>query len=105
MLDDQDRIRLHIAVFVDGVHVRKDALAYPLSRGLYATHDTIRQALSSFVALGVVVAVSSSLVGSMGILAIPLGYATGMAVKDVVLGFFLVRRLGRLSLGGLNSPN
>jgi molybdopterin synthase sulfur carrier subunit len=33
VLDDQDRIRLHIAVFVDGVHVRKDALAYPLKGG------------------------------------------------------------------------
>lgn len=33
VLDDQDRIRLHIAVFVDGVHVRKDALAYPLNTG------------------------------------------------------------------------
>ena len=33
VLDDQDRIRLHIAVFVDGVHVRKDALAHPLKPG------------------------------------------------------------------------
>ena len=30
VLDDQDRLRLHIAVFVDGVHVRKDILDYPL---------------------------------------------------------------------------
>jgi Na+-driven multidrug efflux pump len=70
-----------------------DALAYPLSRGLYATHDTIRQAASSFVALGVVVAVSSVLVGPLGILAIPLGYTAGMAVKDALLAFFLFRRL------------
>ena len=33
-----------------------DALAYPLSRGLYATHDTIRQVIASFAGLGVVVA-------------------------------------------------
>ena len=32
-----------------------DALAYPLSRGLYATHDTLRQVLSSFAGLGVVI--------------------------------------------------
>jgi molybdopterin converting factor small subunit len=31
ILDDQDRLRLHIAVFVDGVHVRRDALAHPLA--------------------------------------------------------------------------
>jgi molybdopterin synthase sulfur carrier subunit len=30
VLDDQDRIRLHIAVFVDGVHVRRDILAAPV---------------------------------------------------------------------------
>jgi hypothetical protein len=32
-----------------------DALAYPLSRGLYATHDTLRQVLASFAGLGAVV--------------------------------------------------
>lgn len=73
-----------------------DALAYPLSRGLYATHDTIRQAASSFVALGVVVVVATLLLPSVGILAIPLGYAAGMAIKDLLLGFFLVRRLRRI---------
>ena len=30
VLDDQDRLRLHIAVFVDGVHIRKDVLEHPL---------------------------------------------------------------------------
>ncbi|MHB1204513.1 MAG: MoaD/ThiS family protein [Rhodospirillaceae bacterium] len=30
VLDDQDRLRLHIAVFVDGIHIRKDVLDHPL---------------------------------------------------------------------------
>ncbi len=30
VLDDQDRLRLHIAVFVDGEHVRKNMLDHPL---------------------------------------------------------------------------
>ena len=30
VLDDQDRIRLHIAVFVDGTHVRRNILATPV---------------------------------------------------------------------------
>ncbi|MBY0510674.1 MAG: MoaD/ThiS family protein [Rhodospirillaceae bacterium] len=30
VLDDQGRVRLHIAVFVDNVHVRRDILEYPL---------------------------------------------------------------------------
>ena len=33
ILDDQDRLRLHIAVFVDAIHVRKDAMNHPLMPG------------------------------------------------------------------------
>ena len=80
-----------------------DALAYPLSRGLYATHDTVRQAASSFVALAAVVVVSSALVGPIGILAIPLGYTAGMAAKDLLLAILLARRLTALRAEALNS--
>jgi molybdopterin converting factor small subunit len=30
ILDDQDRLRIHVAIFVDDVHVRRNALSYPL---------------------------------------------------------------------------
>jgi peptidoglycan biosynthesis protein MviN/MurJ (putative lipid II flippase) len=83
-----------------------DALAYPLSRGLYATHDTIRQVIASFVGLGAVVAVSQILVSPVGILAIPLGYAAGMATKDALLAIFLagrMRRFGRSQPAGASS--
>jgi len=30
VLDDQDRLRVHVAIFVDGTHVRRDILDYPL---------------------------------------------------------------------------
>jgi putative peptidoglycan lipid II flippase len=101
--DDVTRTTAVVAAFA--LSVPFDALAYPLSRGLYATHDTIRQAASSFVALGVVVAVSSALVGPLGILAIPLGYATGMAAKDGLLAFFLFRRLASARLDGLRTED
>lgn len=101
--DDVARTTTVVAAFA--LSIPFDALAYPLSRGLYATHDTIRQAASSFVALGVVVAVSSLLVESLGILAIPLGYAAGMAAKDALLAFFLFRRLaGAQTTGGRVRP-
>jgi putative peptidoglycan lipid II flippase len=70
-----------------------DALAYPLSRGLYATHDTIRQVAASFVGFGTVIAASSALAPPLGLVAIPLGYALGMVVKDALLAFSLVRRV------------
>jgi putative peptidoglycan lipid II flippase len=98
--DDVTRTTAVVAAFA--LSIPFDALAYPLSRGLYATHDTLRQAISSFIALGVVVVVSSRLVGSLGILAIPLGYAAGMAAKDLALGAFLFRRLRQLREGELS---
>lgn len=98
--DDATRTTVMVAAFA--LSVPFDALAYPLSRGLYATHDTIRQAASSFAALGVVIVVSSSLVDPVGVLAIPLGYAAGVAVKDLLLAFFLVRRWRRF---GLSRPD
>jgi peptidoglycan biosynthesis protein MviN/MurJ (putative lipid II flippase) len=94
--DDVTRTTAMVAAFA--LSVPFDALAYPLSRGLYATHDTIRQAASSFAGLGVVVVVSSALVGPVGILAIPLGYAAGVAAKDLLLALFLVGRLRRIGL-------
>ena len=77
-----------------------DALAYALSRGLYATHDTIRQVVSSFAGLGVVVLATQALVDSLGIVAIPLGYAAGMAAKDALLATFLAARVLRIGVSG-----
>ncbi len=73
-----------------------DALAYPLSRGLYATHDTIRQVVASFAGFGTVLAASTALAPGLGLLSIPLGYAIGMAVKDALLVAFLVPRVRRI---------
>jgi putative peptidoglycan lipid II flippase len=69
-----------------------DALAYPLSRGLYATHDTKRQVAASFAGFGVILLVSTLIAPTVGILAIPLGYAAGVAVKTALLVMFLIPR-------------
>ena len=99
--DDVDRTAAVVAAFA--LSIPFDALAYPLSRSLYATHDTLRQAVSSFVALGVVVAVSTALVGPAGILAIPFGYAAGMAAKDLLLAIFLALRMRSLATDRISS--
>jgi putative peptidoglycan lipid II flippase len=78
------------------ISVPFDALAYPLSRGLYATHDTIRQVAASFAGFGTVLVASTALAPTLGLLAIPLGYAIGMVVKDVLLALFLARRMRRI---------
>ena len=77
-----------------------DALAYPLSRGLYATHDTVRQVIASFAGFFTVIGVSTAIVGSVGVLAIPLGYAAGMVVKDILLVAFLLPRVRRIGEPG-----
>ncbi len=85
-----------VAVFA--LSIPFDALAYPLSRALYSTHNTIYQVISSFAGLGAVVLASQALLGPLGILAIPLGYAVGVATKDALLALFLVRRVGRIGV-------
>jgi len=75
-----------------------DALAYPLSRGLYATHDTLRQVLASFAGLGAVVGATTLLVPEFGILGIPFGYAAGVIAKDILLALFLAPRVRRIGV-------
>ena len=100
--DDVSRTSAVIAVFA--LSIPFDALAYPLSRGLYATHDTVRQVVASFAGLGVVVTVTQLLVPSFAILAIPLGYAAGMIAKDALLLLFLAPRVRRIGLSGPTPP-
>jgi putative peptidoglycan lipid II flippase len=94
--DDVAATSLVVAAFA--LSIPFDALAYPLSRGLYATHDTLRQVIASFAGLGVVIVASQLLEPSAGILAIPFGYAAGMVAKDVLLATFLAARVRRIGL-------
>ena len=100
--DEADVATTSAVVAAFALSVPFDALAYPLSRGLYATHDTIRQVGASFAGFFVVIGVSTLIVGSVGVLAIPLGYAAGMVVKDALLVMFLLPRVRRIGvdLGG-----
>lgn len=94
--DDVAATSLIVAAFA--VSIPFDALAYPLSRGLYATHDTLRQVIASFAGLGVVIVASQLLVPTAGILAIPFGYAAGMVAKDILLAIFLAARVRRIGV-------
>jgi putative peptidoglycan lipid II flippase len=78
-----------------------DALSYPLSRALYATHNTIWQVAASIAGLAVLVAASQLLVPAIGVGGIALGYAIGGATKIVILAIAVVRRvrpIGRQSV-------
>ena len=72
-----------------------DSLSYPLSRALYATHNTIWQVAASIAGLAVVVTASQLLVPAIGVAGIALGYALGGLVKIAVLAVAVMRRIGR----------
>ena len=103
--DTEDVATTTAVVAAFALSVPFDSLAYPLSRGLYATHDTIRQVGASFAGFGTVLLVSTLIVPVVGILAIPLGYAAGMAVKVALLAVFLAPRVRRIGVSPASPPN
>ena len=75
------------------VSIPFDGVIYPLSRGIFATHNTVLQVVAAFMAFGVVIAVSQALAGPIGVFAIPAGYAAGSVTKAGLLGVFVLWRL------------
>jgi putative peptidoglycan lipid II flippase len=72
-----------------------DALSHLTSRGLYATHNTVLAVLASLAGFGVTIGTTLALVGSLGVIAIPLGFAAGTALKVVLQGIALAWRIRR----------
>jgi putative peptidoglycan lipid II flippase len=77
-----------------------DSLAYPLARGLYATHNTVLQVVASVAGLATILIVGSALSGPVGIVAIPLAAAAGGLVKVGLLAAFLLPRIRRIGTAG-----
>ena len=91
---DIARTSLVLAAF--SLSVPFDSLSYPLSRALYATRNTLLQVVASFAGFATIVIGASVFVPSVGIVAIPLAYAAGSAVKVVLLTIFLIPRVRRI---------
>ncbi len=70
-----------------------DALGHLTARGLYATHNTVLPVLASVAGFAVTVVVTLALVDPVGILAIPLGFAAGTAIRTGLQGLALARRM------------
>ena len=81
-----------------------DALSYPLSRALYATHNTVWQVAASITGLIVLVVASQILVPAIGVGGIALGYAIGGAAKIVILTIAVVRRVGPIGHAAIEEP-
>ncbi len=96
--DDVDRTATVLTAYA--LSIPLDSLSYPLSRALYATHNTILQVFASLAGFATILVVGSSLAGPVGIVAIPLAAAAGGAVKVGLLAVFLIPRLRRISVDG-----
>jgi putative peptidoglycan lipid II flippase len=70
-----------------------DALSHLTSRGLYATHNTVLAVLASIAGFAVTIGTTLALVGPLGVIAIPLGFAAGTALKVVLQGVALGWRI------------
>ena len=96
--DDVDRTATVLTAYA--LSIPFDSLSYPLSRALYATHNTILQVIASIAGFATVIVVGSALAGPVGILAIPFAAAAGGIVKVGLLVLFLIPRLRRIGRDG-----
>jgi len=78
------------------ISVPLDSLTYPLSRALYATHNTSLQVIASVIGFVTIVVAAQALGPGIGIVSIPIAYAIGAGIKVVLLAVFLRRRLASL---------
>ena len=97
---DEQAVRLTSSLLVAfAISIPIDSLSYPLSRAMYATHNTVYQVLASVVGLATLVILAEVLVPSLGVFAIPIAYAIGGAAKLAVLAAFLLPRVRRIGRG------
>ena len=75
------------------ISIPLESVTHLQSRAIYATHHTLLQVFSSLGGFAVTVAATLLLVPSTGVVAIPLGFAIGQAVKVLLLAVSLVVRL------------
>jgi putative peptidoglycan lipid II flippase len=78
------------------VSIPVDSLSYPLSRALYATHNTLWQVAGSVIGLVALVVAAQLTVPVLGAAGIAAAYAIGGTVKLVVLAIGLARRAPRM---------
>ncbi|MDQ3879695.1 MAG: MATE family efflux transporter [Chloroflexota bacterium] len=77
------------------VSVPFESLTQVLSRAIYATRHTLLQVVASLASLGVTVVATALLAPLAGVVAIPIGFTVGMAVKVVLLAAVVAWRLRR----------
>jgi putative peptidoglycan lipid II flippase len=70
-----------------------ESMTHLLSRAIYATRNTILPVIASIAGLVATVLFVSLLIPTLGVTALPLGFAAGMGLKVLVLVLALIRRV------------
>ena len=83
-----------LAVFA--LSVPFESLGHLLSRAIYATHHTLWQVGASLAGFAVTIGAAQALSGNLGVLAIPLAFSLGSAVRFALLVVVLVMRIRRM---------
>ena len=92
--DDVARLAGVLAVFA--LSVPFESLGHLLSRAIYATHHTLWQVGASVVGFLVTIVAALAFAPSLEVLAIPLAFTIGSAVRCALLVAVLARRIGRM---------
>jgi putative peptidoglycan lipid II flippase len=99
---DAEAVALTASLLVAfAISIPIDSLSYPLSRALYATHNTIWQVASSLAGLAALVVAAQVLVPAAGAPGIAYAYAIGGGVKLLGLVLALLPRLR--AMGGVET--
>jgi putative peptidoglycan lipid II flippase len=75
------------------ISVPLEAATHLLVRAIYSTHDTILPVTASVAGLVVTVAAVEVLADTQGVVALPLGFAAGLAVRVMILAVALLIRI------------
>ena len=94
--DDADVARTTALLTVFAISVPLEALTHVLTRAIFATHETILPVLASVAGLLTIVAAVELLRSSEGLIAVPLAFGVGMAVKVAILLVAIRHRIGRV---------
>ncbi len=97
--DAEDVSRTTLVLAVLALSVPFEGLSHLLARALYATRTTILPVGAALAGLAVTVVLAGSLAGSIGIIAIPIGFSAGMVVKVILLAVALRPRIAAVRAG------
>jgi peptidoglycan biosynthesis protein MviN/MurJ (putative lipid II flippase) len=103
---DEADLNATVAVLsIFAIAVPLESLTLLLSRAIYATRHTLMQVAATLLAFATTVGVTVLLAPRLEILAIPVGFTAGMAVKALLLALVLAWRLQRFRPEPLAVPS